>query len=398
MPLPLSRRLQSNAPYPFAAIDAEVARLRADGVEVIDFGVGDPSSPTPDFVIDALKAGAERHRGSGYPSYVGEPAFRQAAVDYLRRTFGVTLDPATEISSTIGAKEAVFNFPLALLDPGDIALCPTPGYPPYKNGTRFAGAEPYFVPLLPEHDFLIDYAAIPADICRRAKIIWINYPNSPTGRSAPRAWLEGLVAWARQHDIVIAADEGCYIDIYDGVKPTSILEVAREGVITFYSLSKRNNMTGYRVGFVAGDAALVDAFKQVKTNIDSGTPNFVQEAAIAALNDDAHVEAMRAEYREKKQLLRQALAAAGLPPVDSDATFYLWQRAPEGMTGADLARRLVDLGIVVTPGAWISDVTVDGVNPGENYVRFALVPTLGQVRTACARLAEFHQTNTASVA
>jgi len=382
----LSSRLQANAPYPFAEIDAQVARLRKEGVEVIDFGVGDPSSPTPDFVIAALQSGAQQHKSSGYPSYIGNIAFREAATRYLLRTFGVTLDAAREITSTLGAKEAVFNFPLAFVDPGDIVICPTPGYPPYKNGTRFAGGEPWFVPLLPENDFLIDYAAIPDDIASRAKIIWTNYPNSPTGRSAPRAWLEGLVNWAKKHNILIAADEGCYIDIYDQQKPISILEVAREGIITFYSLSKRNNMTGYRVGFAAGDEQLVNAFKKVKTNIDSGTPDFVQEAAIAALNDDTHAATMREEYQEKKNLLTTALQQAGLPPVTSDATFYLWQRAPEGMTGADLAAKLIEHGIVVTPGGWISDETADGLNPGENYVRFALVPTRAQVETACERL------------
>ena len=357
MKIRLSDRLEKSSSYAFDEVDRQVAALRARGVQVIDFGVGDPKSPTPAFVLDALTEGAKRERTTGYPSYVGAPWYRQACADYLRREYSVALDPDTELMATIGSKEAVFHFPLAILNPDEIVICPTPGYPPYKTGTRFAGGTPYFTPLLSENNFLIDFARIPADVCRAARIIWTNYPNSPTGAIAPRNWLKELAAWAGEHQIVIAADEGCYCDLWYTEKPASMLEIARDGVIAFYSLSKRSNMTGYRIGFCAGDAQLIGALRSVKTSIDSGTPTFVQHAAVAALADQEHVELLRKEYAQKRKILLAALAAAGLPPCSNAATFYLWQRAPLGQSGRELAAQLLDLGIVVTPGAMISDAS-----------------------------------------
>ncbi|MEI8230576.1 MAG: aminotransferase class I/II-fold pyridoxal phosphate-dependent enzyme [Candidatus Peregrinibacteria bacterium] len=384
----VSSLIGSTAPYAFAEVDKQVAALRAKGVRVIDFGVGDPREPTPPFVIDALKHGADTHAASGYPSYEGSPSFRRACADYMHTTFGVTLDPDREIIATIGSKEAVFHFPFGIIEPGDIVLCPTPGYPPYKTGTRFARGVPYFVPLLSENDFLIDFEAIPQEIRMRARILWTNYPNSPTGATASRSWLSELHAWAQENDIIIAADEGCYIDLYSGDKPVSMLEVAREGVLAFYSLSKRNNMTGYRVGFCAGDERLVSAIRTVKTNADSGVPWFVQEAAIAALNDTEHITSLRKDYAEKRRILTAALTKAGLPACTADATFYLWQKAPSGMTGIDLSRKLLDLGIVVTPGEWISDTTENSINPGRDYVRFALIASMDDIRETERRLEE----------
>ena len=337
MKIRVSSLISQTASYAFAEVEKQVNALKAKGVQVIDFGVGDPRDPTPAFVMDALAKGAVAHATSGYPSYEGSPAFRSACAAYMQKTFDVALNPDTEILATIGSKEAVFHFPLGIIERGDIVLCPTPGYPPYKTGTRLAGGVPYFLPLLPENDFLIDFESIPDDICKKARILWTNYPNSPTGATAPRAWLERLYAWAQKHDIIIAADEGCYIDLYFGEKPVSMLEVARDGVIAFYSLSKRNNMTGYRIGFCAGDERLIKALRTVKTNLDSGVQWFVQEAAIAALNDTKFIENARKEYGTKRDIMIKALAGAGLPPCTSDATFYLWQKAPTGMTGLELA-------------------------------------------------------------
>jgi LL-diaminopimelate aminotransferase len=385
--LRISSRIAQTAPYAFAEVDKQVALLRAKGVHVIDFGVGDPRDPTPPFIIDALARSAATHAASGYPNYEGSPAYRQACAEYMQREFGVRLDSDTEVLSTIGAKEAVFHFPLGVIEPGDVVLCPSPGYPPYKTGTRFGGGVPYFLPLRAENDFLIDFESVPRDILSKARILWTNYPNSPTGRAAPRVWLESLYAWARRHDIIIAADEGCYIDLYFNDRPASMLNVGREGVITFYSLSKRSNMTGYRVGFCTGDSQLIGSLQKVKTNIDSGVPWFIQDAAIAALCDTIHVEKLRRSYAEKRSLMLAALAKTGLPPCTSDATFYLWQKAPAEMTGLELARRLLELGIVVTPGQWISDQTTDGSNPGADYVRLALVASKDDVLEAQRRLA-----------
>lgn len=388
MNIQLSKKIQTTGKYAFAAIDERVAELTAKGVQVIDFGVGDPKTPPPSFVIESLSLFAEQRKTSGYPSYVGSPEFRKTCATYLKREFNVDLNPETEICSTLGSKEAVFHFPLTLVDPGDVVICPSPGYPPYSNGTKFAGGEVFTVPLTEENNYLIDYESIPEEVCKKAKIIWINYPNSPTGALAPDSWYVGLIAWSRRHNIVIAADEGCYIEIYFGKKPKSILEFEKEGILTFYSMSKRNNMTGYRSGFVAGDEKLVSAFKKVKTNIDSGTPTFIQDVSILALQDTNHIRQMQKEYAQKREIMLSAFAQKDLPRCLSVSTFYLWQKAPKGKTGLDLANALVDIGIVTIPGESISAVTSDGTNPGKNYIRLALVPTMEEIEEAAVRIKE----------
>jgi len=381
-----SKRLSSLPPYALAEMDKNVEALKAQGVTPIDFGVGDPTEPTPEYIAESLTPSGRAHASSGYPSYIGSSEFRLAAAEYMRRRFAVALDPDKEISSSAGSKEAIFNFPEGFIEPGDIVICPSPGYPPFKTGTIFAEGKPYFVPLLPENKFLIDYEAIPEDVARKAKIIWINYPNSPTGAVASREYYKGLVDWAHRNEIIIAADEGCYIDIYYDEPPPSILEVDREGIIAFYSLSKRNNMTGYRVGFVCGDERIISIFKRLKTNIDSGVAHVMQDAAIRGLADDTHVEAMRRLYKEKKDILLPALRSIGLPASDSAATFYIWQKVLGN--DMDFVKKLLDpsIGIVVTPGSLISDQCAGGVNPGVGYVRIALVPPVEQVREAAQRL------------
>lgn len=383
-----SDRLTRIPKYAFAEIQEKVKALRNSGADVIDFGIGDPSEPTPDFVIEGLTEAGRKHANSGYPSYIGSEEFRKVCCDYMERRFGVSLDAETEMTSNIGSKEAVFNFPEAFVNPGDVVICPSPGYPPYKTGTIFAEGEPYYVPLLEENGWLIDYEAIPSEICERAKIIWINYPNSPTGAMADREYYEGLIAWAKKHEIIIAADEGCYIDIYFDDKPISILEVAKEGIVAFYSLSKRNNMTGYRAGFVCGDSEIIKVFKMLKTNIDSGTPWVMAEAAMAALRDEEHVASMRELYAKKQKILLDALKEAGLEVTKPAGTFYVWQKVPEGTSDMEFAKRLLepDMAMVVTPGSVIADECEGGINPGAGYVRFALMPTTAQMEEAAKRL------------
>lgn len=383
-----SQRLEALPQYAFAEVKELVASLKGRGIQPIDFGVGDPKDPTPDFIRKACQQAVDRHAKTGYPGYTGSFAFRQAAADWMKRRFGVSLDPETEICSSIGSKEAIFHFPLAFINPGDVVIVPSPGYPPMKTGTWLAGGIPYFVPLLAENNFLIDFERIPLEIARSAKILWLNYPNSPTGATADRDYYERLIDWAHRHDIILAADEGCYIDIYFDEKPLSILDVGREGIITFYSLSKRSNMTGYRVGFVAGDERLVSGFKRLKTHIDSGTPDFIQDAAIAALEDEAHSEVLRELYLKKRDLLVEPLSSCGLEVAPPSSTFYLWQKTPNGVSSVDFAKTLLqdELALVVTPGAWISDFCEGGINPGEGYVRFALVPTMEEVEEAVRRL------------
>ncbi len=393
-----STRLKSLPAYAFKEINDRVKNLREKGVKAIDFGVGDPSEPTPDFIINELSVAAKKHALSGYPHYIGLKEFRVSAANYMKRRFGISLNPDTEICSNVGSKEAIFHFPEAFVEHGDIVICPSPGYPPMKTGTIFAEAVPYFVPLLETNGFLLDYEAIPPDIARRAKIIWINYPNSPTGAVASKSYYKGLIAWARKYEIIIAADEGCYIDIYMGKKaPISILQAAdesglgKQGIIAFYSLSKRNNMTGYRIGFVVGDAEVIKIFKLLKTNIDSGTPNFIQEAAIKALEDDKHVAGMRDLYLRKAKILIEGLKAIGLEAALPAATFYIWQKVPTGMTDVEFAKKLLDpkIGIVVTPGSLIAEeceMNDKRVNPGSGYVRFALMPSIEEIREAVGKM------------
>jgi len=383
-----SQRVQAMGTYAFAEVDRLVDALKARGVEPIDFGVGDPTVPPPPQAREAAARGIEKHKCAGYPSYVGMPEYRRAIADWTRRRHGIELDPDTEITSTIGSKEAVFNFAEAFVDPGDVVIVPTPGYPPYTRGTLFAEGRVYYVPLLPENGFLIDLDAIPAEVAGAAKVLWLNYPNSPTGAVAPRWFLEKAVEFGRAHDIIIASDEAYSEIYYTDEPPISALEVEKEGVVVFQSLSKRSAMTGWRVGWVAGDERIVSTFKKVKTNIDSGTPNFVQEAAIAALADEEHVSESRRTYARKRDILADALVASGLEDCRPAATIYLWQKAPQGCSGVEFARRLLEpeIAVVTTPGEWISNRTEAGLDPGEGFVRFALVPGIEETEEAADRI------------
>ncbi|MCF6154730.1 MAG: aminotransferase class I/II-fold pyridoxal phosphate-dependent enzyme [Candidatus Brocadia sp.] len=387
MEITASKRLQSIGAYAFAEVDKEVEKLKVLGITPIDFGVGDPTVPTPDIVRKATQKGITLRRSSGYPSYIGTPEFRQSIAQWIQKRFGIQLDPATEISSTIGSKEAVFNFPEGIVNPGDYVIIPSPGYPPYTRGTLFAEGIPYYVPLLAENKFLMDPIPIPEEVRKKTKIMWINYPNSPTGAVAPLSYLKEIVEFCKKYNIIVASDEA-YSEIYFQEPPHSILEITKEGVIVFNSFSKRSAMTCYRVGWVVGDKQIIDIFKKVKTNIDSGTATFIQDGAIAALSDETHVEKMRTEYRIKRDLLVDAFKYINLTDCTPEATIYLWQKVPAGMTSVDFARKLLspDIAIVTTPGAWISDKTETGLNPGEGYVRFALVPSIKDTKEAARRI------------
>jgi LL-diaminopimelate aminotransferase len=383
-----AKRLTAIGAYAFEEVDKKVEELKSRGIRPIDFGVGDPTSPTPPLVRRVAAEALETRRSSGYPSYVGSLEFRQAVAAWALRRYGLSVDPATEVSSTIGSKEAVFNFHEGVVDPGDVVLCPSPGYPPYTRGTLFAEGVPYQLPLRRENGFRVDFASIPEDVARKAKVLWLNYPNSPSGAVVDEAFYREALAFARSRGIIVASDEA-YSEIYFGPPPLSCLNVAKEGVLVFHSLSKRSAMTGYRIGWVMGDPQLVAIFRKTKTNIDSGTPTFLQDAAIAALGDEEHVEGFRREYRAKRDILCAALAKAGLEDCTPPATLYVWQRAPKGMSSVQFATFLLQekLAIVTTPGSWIAEPTASGENPGEGYVRFALVPSLEDTRRAAERLA-----------
>lgn len=389
MTINVSKRLKSLSVYAFAEVNRKVDELRAAGISVLDFGAGDPTEPTPAIVREAIKRGVDERAASGYPSYVGSLEFRRAIADWMRRRFGVGLDVETEICASVGSKEAIFNFPEAFIDPGDVVIVPNPGYPPYLRGTLFAEGVVHHVNLLPERNFLPDLDSIPEDVCGRAKILWLNYPNNPSGVIAPREFYEYAIRFAARHGIIIASDEA-YCENYYADRPHSLLEFARDGAVAFHSLSKRSCMTGYRVGWMAGDPAIVGAFKKLKTNIDSGTPTFIQDAAVAALSDEGHVEEFRDLYRRKRDLIVDAFKAAGLAECRPDAALYVWQRVPDGYTSASFAERLLapDIAIVATPGSWISEDTPDG-NPGEGFVRLALVPSIEECEVAAERIGKF---------
>ena len=266
-------------------------------------------------------------------------------------------------------------------------LCPAPGYPPYSRGTLFAEGEPYHLPLTARRDFLIDLGAIPTDVARRAKVLWINYPNSPSGAVAPRSFLHEVAEFAASHDLIVASDEA-YSEIYFGEPPPSMLNVSKQRVLVFNSLSKRSAMTTYRIGWVAGDPELVALFRQIKTNVDSGTPTFIQDGAVAALGDESHVRAFREQYLQKRDLLCAALREAGLPDCRPAATLYVWQRVPAHLSSVQFATALLhpEIGIVTTPGPWIAEANPGEPNPGEGYVRFALVPSVADTRRAAELL------------
>ncbi len=383
-----SKRLKSIGAYAFAEVDRIVGDLKAKGIKPIDFGVGDPTIPTPEIVRRATISGIEKHKSSGYPSYIGLEEFRNAVSRWVKKRYDIELDPATEISSTIGSKEAVFNFHEGVVNPDDYVICPTPGYPPYTRGTLFSEGIPYQVPIRKENNFLIDFSEIPEAVANRAKILWLNYPNSPSGALATEEFYKRAIQFADKYGIIIASDEAYSEIYYTDTAPISILNIRKEGVIVFHSLSKRSAMTGYRIGWVMGDADLVSIFRKVKTNIDSGTPNFVQEGAIAALSDEQHVIQSRREYKKKRDILCGTLMEIGLPDCTPKATLYVWQRVPNGMSSLDFSKLLLkeDIAIVTTPGSWISEKTDRGENPGEGYVRFALVPSLEETIKAAERL------------
>ncbi|MBI2463710.1 aminotransferase class I/II-fold pyridoxal phosphate-dependent enzyme [Candidatus Peregrinibacteria bacterium] len=400
-----SNRLQKLSPYAFAEVDKLVTDLKKKGIEPIDFGVGDPFDPTPEFILDAIKKGLEKHKNAGYPNYIGMKHYREKISEWMNNRFNVSLNPDTEITSTIGGKEGIFHFPLGFVNPGDYVLMPSPGYPPYKTGTLFASGIPYFYPLLEENNFYPDFKKIPKTILKKTKILWLNYPNSPTGKMATLDFYKHAIEFAHRHNIIIASDE-CYTEIYFDEKPHSILEIDQKNIIVFQSLSKRSCMTGHRIGWACGDEKIIKIFKQVKTNIDSGTPNFIQEGAIAALSNEKHVQKMNKKYREKRDIMLETLSSIGLKTYRPEATFYIWQRVPEDETSITFAKKLLQkCAIVVTPGEWISEPikinqktfkkhssndkniknrtkTAKIDNPGKNFIRFALVPTFQQIQKA----------------
>ncbi len=387
MEITYSDRINSLSTYPFAILERKVNELRSRGIKVIDLGVGSPTAETPRIVREAVKRSVEERKNAGYPTYEGSPNFRAACAAWLARNYGVELDPESEVTSCTGTKEALFHLPEGFLNPADIALVPSPGYSPYARGTLLAEGKPYLMPLLPERNFLPDLGAVPEEVARRAKLLYINYPNNPTAATAPREFYEEVVEFGRRNGIIVCSDEA-YADIYFEEKPPSILEITKEGVIATFSLSKRSAMADYRVGFAAGDAGVIAGLRKVKTNVDSGMPSFIQDAAIAAYSDEEHVALIRQEYRRKRDILVEGLKNAGLPECKPEATFYIWQKIPDGCTTIEFARKFLtpEVGVVVMPGEWLGEASEGGKNTGRGYVRMALVAPEEEIREAARRI------------
>jgi acetylornithine/N-succinyldiaminopimelate aminotransferase len=356
-------------------LDERRRALEVAGKRLFDFGVGDPREPTPLFIREALAAGIPEV--SQYPSAFGAPALRRAAAGYLARRFGVSLDPDAQVLACAGAKEAVFHLPLAFAgDPGRRkVVMPDPGYPTYEIGARLAGLEPVKIPLTAARRFLLEPEDVGEDTLRETLVLWLSYPHNPTGAVAPREYLRRVGDAARRYGFVVASDE-CYADVYFGEPPASMLEVQVENVVAVHSCSKRSGMTGYRSGFLAGDRDLVAALRSLRGHPGVGSPEFVAPAAAAAWSDDAHAAERREIFRRKRERFLRFFRGHGLVADASEATLYLWVRAPAGHTAGSYASRLLEEGIVVAPG------TVFGA--GEGYVRVALVPALEECEDAIA--------------
>ncbi len=380
----LSERMTKIPPYLFAEIDAMKRKKLQEGMEVIDFGVGDPDLPTPRHVVEAMQKAVEKVERQKYPSYEGMIEFREGAANFYRRRKGVKLDPEKEIVALIGSKEGIAHLPLAFVNDGDIVLVPEPGYPVYHSSTLLADGIPYEMPLKEETRFLPDLESIPDDVARKAKIMFLNYPNNPTAATAPKEFIKEAIDFCRDNKIILAHDAAYSEITFDGYYAPSFLELdeAFEVTIEFNSLSKTYNMTGWRIGFACGNSEILSGLLKVKTNVDSGVFEAVQEAAIAAMNGPDDVIDKNCEiYQKRRDLLVEGLESAGFEVEKPLATFYVWVKVNE--ESIEFVKRLLDkAGIVATPGVGFG-------KSGEGFVRFALTRDESVIAQAVERLKNF---------
>lgn len=364
-----ARRIEKLPPYLFAEIDRKVGEARSRGVDIISFGVGDPDLPSPPHVIEALQKAAADSATHRYPSYTGMPEFRESIAGWYGRRFGVALDADTEVQPLVGSKEGIFHLPVAFVDPGDVALIPDPGYPVYETGTILAHGEAVLMPLLPENYFKPDLDSLSDEALGKAKVLWLNYPSNPTAACVDKAYFDEVVSFCRSHDLLLAHD-AAYTEItYDGYVAPSVLEAegARDVAVEFHSLSKTYNMTGWRIGWVAGAPVAIEAIKRLKTNIDSGIFDAVQRAGIAAIDGPQdHLAECVDRYRHRRDLLCDGLESMGVVVDPPKGSIYVWAPVPEGHTSESYTTFLLEeCGIVVAPGT--------GYGPsGEGFIRFSL--------------------------
>lgn len=378
-----AKRIDQIPPYLFAEIDKKKEEMRKKGMDLIDLGIGDPDLPTPQPIIERLKKASEDPRNHHYPSYEGMVEFRTAAAQWFEGRFGITFDPKTEVLALIGSKEGIAHIPLAFVNPGDYVLVPSPGYPVYRVATLLAGGTPYFLPLLKENGFLPKLSEIPKEVAERSKLLFINYPNNPTSAIAEKPFFEEVIAFARRYGIIVCHDAAYSELAFDGYRPLSFFEVegAKEVGIEFHSLSKTFNMTGWRIGFAVGNQEIVSGLGRVKTNIDSGLFQAIQEAGIEALNHfDTPIPNIIRIYEGRRDVMVKGLREMGLEVDLPRATFYLWIRVPRGYTSAQFATLLIEqAGIVATPGNGFGEA-------GEGYIRMTLTVGESRLKEAIERL------------
>jgi N-succinyldiaminopimelate aminotransferase len=376
--VPLSPVLRAQATYPFVRLSQAAAERRAQGLEVIDLGMGDPREPTDPKIIEALKDGVRERMG--YPAAAGLPELREAISGWVARRFGATLDPERQVIPTLGSKEAIFTFAPVVLDleeGRDTVAFTEPGYPVYERGALFAGSSVLELPLLEENGWLPDLDAVSSFDWKRTALVWVNYPNNPTGATATLDFFERLTELARRNGFVVASDEA-YTELWTDEPPVSALQLSDwTNLVVFNTLSKRSSMTGFRSGFVAGDASLVDALRKYRPNVGTAPQEFVQRASVVAWSDEKHVDRARAAYARKRTLFAGLFARRGIRLAGGSATMYMWFAVPEGETSEAFATRLLDHGVVVSPGSYLG-------RSGEGYARIALV----QTEDVCARAVE----------
>jgi LL-diaminopimelate aminotransferase len=379
----MASRVRNLPPYLFATIDMMKQDARSRGVDLIDMSIGDPDIPTPVHIVEAMKRAVEKPEHHRYPSYEGMPSFREAVSDWYKRRFNVDLAPGNEVLSLLGSKEGIGHIPLAFVEPGDTVLVPSPGYPVYPVSTLFAGGESYLMPLTEENAFLPDFKAIPQRTLMNTKLMFINYPNNPTAAVAPKSFYEEVIDIANKYNLIVCHD-AAYSEIYfDGEKPLSFMEIdgAKSVGIEFHSLSKTYNMTGWRIGFAVGNSEVLAGLGKIKSNLDSGVFQAVQEASITAINtEDSLLAGIRSTYQERRDILYNGLKDIGIELSKPKASFYLWAKVPAGFDSSSFVAHVLEkAGILATPGNGFGA-------PGEGFVRFALTVSAERTREAVERI------------
>lgn len=379
----LSDRVKNLPPYLFAAIDKMKQEALAKGVDLIDLSIGDPDIPTPKHIVEAMKKAVEKPEHHRYPSYEGMLSYRKAVADWYKNRFNVSLDPKTEVVSLIGSKEGIGHIPLAFVNPGDVVLVPSPGYPVYPVSTLFAGGESHIMPLKEDNGFLPDFKATPESVLKRAKLMFINYPNNPTAATASKDFYKEAIKLAQKYNIIICHDAAYSEIYYDNEKPISFLEIegAKDVGMEFHSLSKTYNMTGWRIGFAVGNKDIIAGLGKIKSNLDSGVFQAIQEASIAALNtEDSLLSDIRKTYQERRDVLYNGLKDLGLQLTKPKATFYLWTKVPAKFDSSRFVSYLLEkAGVLITPGNGFGA-------PGEGYVRFAITVPVKRIKEAVERI------------